>query len=145
MIRTNKQVEFKEFILISAVTEDTRQTDNWLTCNLEDYLSSWDFDYKRVIGRYNSNEELSLYVEVDSYDDVKLIRSLAQQFKQESILHVDKFRQSTLLFIDESLEDINLGEFKQVPEAFAKLHEAYTFDTVNGGYYICKNTALKRV
>ena len=107
-----------------------------------------DSQVKPLMGVYTHEDghkvhEHSYLIVYNSDTQKQVLINLARKFSQESVLLVDEERQATLVFTrppadgTEIPKDKRLGHFREASKHIAKAGSAYSFNPVNGKYYIC--------
>jgi len=136
-MRELEQVKHKPFIIFSVYQSDCDISTNCInTHDIAGKLAQLHIPFKIVRGQYKQREEDSFYCQFRNDSDKADILSIAKKFNQESILFVDERRRATLYYLKNS-NKLGLGTFKQVSKFEAIQHDAYTYDIINNGYYIC--------
>lgn len=87
-------------------------------------------------GKYLGKKEHSLMVDDAGNKDIDLIKRIAKQFKQESILLVNpKNNQTYLLYLDTETTE-NIGQWTETTKEVAETKLGYTRDLESDKYFI---------
>lgn len=142
-------LEYIECLVFSAFKDNRTDLDNLANdYSLEKYLIANNIAYKKVIGCYQSNKELSFLVKLDNefklYNIVNIINK-CKQYKQDSILILEKENKhcNRPAWFMELNSPINImpryaGLLREVTEEEALKQDAYTYDDKNNKYFIIK-------
>ena len=97
---------FKRIVILSAELKSLEKHVNYgRTQNLKRLLDSKKYNYVEALGSYKGSQEKSFVVDA-SEDIIQQLRSLADFFKQESILVVDELQKATLIYCNGKKESI---------------------------------------
>ena len=130
-------------MIIFAVNTEKRPAEELLY--VKESMHSGVIDVLPVTGSYKNVQEQS-YAAIlpmpgqekgQGFFICQSIVELALAHKQESVLIVDANGQAKLMFMNEELSEIDLGEFKAVPEDVARMQESWTYDPRLNTYFIC--------
>lgn len=117
----------RPFVIFSAERESLNSfVNDQRTRFMSHVLTKRGIPYQHVQGKYKGHTEQLFLVftqEGDEYADV--IEKLARLYDQESILFVDANGLAYLLMVREG-RTIELGKFKEIPEADLGELQAYT-------------------
>ena len=108
-------------------TENAKSTQSAMRIMMDN-----DINFKRLVGSYNDAMEVSFLV---GEKHLGVIVKLSRAFLQDSILLLDSSRNAKLLFMD-TLEEEELGAFKQVSALYAKSKDSWTYDNRTNQYWI---------
>lgn len=96
-------------------------------------------DSKPLTGSYKGQCEYSHAVVLNKpLIDEKVLLDLARDWKQESVLLLDKDRRAELIFLDKNVQRLPVGRFTAVYDLEALKHDSWTYDPMYNQYYICK-------
>ena len=93
--------------------------------------------FKPLIGSYKGISETAFIINSKHHEALKpWIKN------EESILNLGELvkgkRKATLVFTDNSIQNVDLGYFKYTSKQYALKQEAWTFDQENNAYYIAE-------
>ena len=94
------------------------------------------FGFKKVLGSYKGSLENSYMVLCNEDKALEYVQSVANDFKQESILIVDENRVAYIDFLDCPDKPVKLGDFVSITALEAQSLENWTLDGTN--YYSVK-------
>ncbi len=121
------QIDREPFVIISAsIPGQTKFQFDMAHLKLKQKINFYGFDFKEVKGKYNGEEEISLYIPnlLTAY-----ALTLSKEFKQKTYLAVDEKREAYLVNVNEETTEY-LGYF-MVGES----ETDYTID--RGVKYVC--------
>ena len=101
-------------------------------------LNAFCMDYSIGVGRHNGVDEQCYVVILPNSGRehyLEMLKSMATEAKQESMLNIDSNGRAFLLYLDTGATD-ELGRLEEVSKERALAKDAYT--NVNGRYYITK-------
>ena len=87
-------------------------------------------------GKYLGKKEHSLMVEDAGNKDIDLIKRIAKQFKQESILLVNPKNNQAYLFYFDTETTEHIGQWTETTKEIAKTKLGYTRDLETDKYFI---------
>lgn len=121
-------------MIFSAELSSLNWKDNFKrTMELYKYLELYNYNYEPVEGVYKNTTEISFKVTNLNKTQVKLLLNMIfNKYKQESVLLVNKDKQSYLIYSD--LKKDYIGEFTKVNKDLAMNQVAYT--KINNEYYV---------
>ena len=101
-------------------------------------LKRASLSFKEVVGMYKGEGELSLVVPYTTTEELIILRALANEYLQESILllepSINGLRTATLDFLNGTTQAI--GYLRAVDAEVAYKFDAYTHDFNTGEYYV---------
>jgi len=130
-------------VLLSAELAELDTVTNWQrTSDLEQYLIVNGVPYKRVLGKYHGETEKSFAVVLAGdvtkrEEQLDELLKLAEQFEQDSVLLLDRYRIATLLYPDGRRNE-TIGTFQVASKHDALKLGDYTYDVDNDLYFIVR-------
>lgn len=124
----------RPFMIFSVERADLSEEQNrHNTAYAESLLIDEDLDYYRIQGMYEGNTEESFIVfSEDSFD---MIRGIAKEFDQDSILMSDRELGAELVYLDDGHSQ-HIGWFRKLPKG-ADLIGLQAYSIINNEVYVC--------
>jgi len=124
------------YVMVSAERQDAPPQENARNTQiLGQYLQAAGLRSAPTQGQYLGVPEHSYAVSTPTPQAADFVNKVAQQFKQDSVMHVDANQNATLHYGDGRQEW--LGAMKQVPASEASTYAGWTRDE-NGNFYTVK-------
>jgi hypothetical protein len=132
--RKNKELNKPMVILSAELKDNTKDLNDQSTWLLNRLLKEGKFRFKAVFGYYKGTSEKSFLVMLDNIGDLKELKHLGLDIlRQESILYIDRNRNSSLVFKDNSTKKV--GKLTEINEIKGIKLDNYTYDVINNRYY----------
>jgi len=121
-----------QIVILSAELSTLSKKQNFFSTELlEQMLTDCNFNFIPAIGSYKGTQENSFVVMLTDSADIEVLRGFAAKFNQDSILYIDSNGLSTLLYGDNTSENIPTPRFMCESEALNK--DAWT--KIGSNYY----------
>lgn len=117
---------FNQAIILSGELSNLSNEENLArTINLGACLEDCNFQFKKALGVYKGQEEVSFVVLVWNQDDINTVKDFAfKNFNQESVLLQDANGLCSLEF--QNGDSKTLGKFKTINPKFIEQYDNYT-------------------
>lgn len=130
-----------ECVLISACRDVEPEWRNYLAhCTLRDHLIENGWSFKEVEGCWLGAHELSFLVVLSSDEWVRFaqlhkLQTIAQEFEQDAILYLDRYRNAYLIEGQEQEAPRLVGKFRPITAEEASSLDGYTYDPDTRQFY----------